>query len=891
MSRAQARVILVMDDLDEAEVLSASLSARGFQVTLAEDADEAIEAIRGLLPELLILDYDLEDRAALPVFKAARGLPTPLPTVVLMPPVVDPIDAVEFAEADDELTKPISADDLTSALERLTIRVRSKPSARAGSALAASPAAMADVKPTFDRVHTLPRGSAPRRSVPTSGRYDSVGGSASRPVEPRAPSGANPVVTRADESAATVAGGRERTAPRRAVLNTVFKIQDDTSSTPFRSILYKLFANRMTGVIRLGDPGDVRVLYFVEGWPVFARSERFSETLGAVLVQSDMLSAGLVGEAMDRHAEGAALGRMLLERGLLLPDQLDAALARQVYETFMGCFESPNTPYTFEFSTDWLSEVNTFPQNPLRLIADGVRRFVEANELADGLTGVLEDYVVQTEKFPDFVAHFPATPQEQAWIDLIDGTRTLRELTLQARGHVMELLMLIRALQDADMIDFLDHPRQTAERSAERPFRRSFTSDWDASDLRGAMYGEAGPSDSGPRQPAPAPAQPGPARPAPRPAPSQPPQRAQRPAPSAPPQPAAERPAPYPRPEPSGVRPAPAPAAPRPAQQLAPQPQPQPRAQAAPQPAPRPALAPAPAAGPVVQLGGDALERMIMDYYLRLPHDNYWDLLGVGRNARPEVVKRAFRDIRDAFTPQRLATLSPRMRRYAEQVQHALQRAYNTLSDPVLALRYADRLQRGGGGGTAGAADSGMGSGPGGSSAPAPAERPLPKRNTVERLRNLAARGRALAEDAERRRTGGRPAPLPPAPTATEAGLPPVERARRCMKQGLWAGALQILREAGGGHRDPEILCLEAWCIYNLPNADRKQQADLARKRLLLAITLNADNPEAHYLLGRIHENEGSVDKAMTCFRDTLRLYPGHQGATKRLAALRARMG
>ncbi len=250
-------------------------------------------------------------------------------------------------------------------------------------------------------------------------------------------------------------------------LRTVMHQAGRLEKIPFPALLYKLFANQSTGVMTLLK-GD-RTLYFLKGEPVHAVSDVADESLSAILTKLGYVGLDSLNEALGRLPPGRPVGQFLLDRKLLSGEQLLHALDRQVYERVLGCFSLNDGQYIFIEEEEWMGEVRRFPQNPIQLISDGIERFVGPNILAEQLQDHLQSYVVRTEKFAYFESHFPSMERHQKALSLLDGTRTLQQLTVEASGDLMALLRLVWSLRSADMIDFLDAPRTTAERSASKP--------------------------------------------------------------------------------------------------------------------------------------------------------------------------------------------------------------------------------------------------------------------------------------------------------------------------------------------------------------------------------------------------------------------------------------
>ncbi|HVA38985.1 MAG TPA: response regulator transcription factor [Candidatus Dormibacteraeota bacterium] len=104
-----AQHILVVDDEPQiGEVLSAYLQREGFTTSVAMTAADALTAARDSRPDLLILDLTLPDGSGLDVFRSLTET-QPLPTIILTArsDEVDRIVGLEIG-ADDYITKPFS---------------------------------------------------------------------------------------------------------------------------------------------------------------------------------------------------------------------------------------------------------------------------------------------------------------------------------------------------------------------------------------------------------------------------------------------------------------------------------------------------------------------------------------------------------------------------------------------------------------------------------------------------------------------------------------------------------------------------------------------------------------------------------------------------------------
>jgi two-component system response regulator MprA len=117
------RVLVVDDDPPLRRMLQRTLSAEGWEVTVAADGGAALVAAERSAPDVIVLDVAMPDLDGLAVCRRLRskGLPTPILMLTARDAVPDRVAGLQ-AGADDYLVKPFAVSELIARLHALTRR-------------------------------------------------------------------------------------------------------------------------------------------------------------------------------------------------------------------------------------------------------------------------------------------------------------------------------------------------------------------------------------------------------------------------------------------------------------------------------------------------------------------------------------------------------------------------------------------------------------------------------------------------------------------------------------------------------------------------------------------------------------------------------------------------
>lgn len=133
---AEARLLVVEDDPNIVELLSASLRYAGFEVTTATDGQQALQAARAWRPDLMVLDVMMPGIDGFEVVRrlTSEGNRCPVVFLTARDATQDKITGLTVG-GDDYLTKPFSLDELIARIRAVLRRAAAAPDAREAARL------------------------------------------------------------------------------------------------------------------------------------------------------------------------------------------------------------------------------------------------------------------------------------------------------------------------------------------------------------------------------------------------------------------------------------------------------------------------------------------------------------------------------------------------------------------------------------------------------------------------------------------------------------------------------------------------------------------------------------------------------------------------------------
>lgn len=180
-------------------------------------------------------------------------------------------------------------------------------------------------------------------------------------------------------------------------------VEGSLIKTPLPLILHKLYTLKKTGLLNLQRESARKVIYIKNGYPVFARSNILGECLGRMLVKENLITQIDCDQSVEKSKESGRLqGTVLIDMGLLTPQDLHKALKHQVATKLLNAFAWSSGTFVFTPQADLKKNLTTIELSPAALIYQGIKEFWSRERILQYLQPFQKDYL-SPSKNPEYL--------------------------------------------------------------------------------------------------------------------------------------------------------------------------------------------------------------------------------------------------------------------------------------------------------------------------------------------------------------------------------------------------------------------------------------------------------------------------------------------------------
>jgi len=240
-------------------------------------------------------------------------------------------------------------------------------------------------------------------------------------------------------------------------------------------LLLELKRRRSNEVLEVRAAGVCTAIHLRDGDPIFAEGGSLQETLGRQLVRRGAIGHEDYARVVERMTEGVIhhqslrLGEVLVELGLLSPAEVYDALALQVREKVVACFQWDRFDYELHETLDQTEDLGIYQCPPVEaLVLAGIRTHFGPERLAPLLDPQAEQVPVLRAAVDELVPRFQPTAPEQRLLRSIDGTRTVQELRASGLLDPVHAGQVLAALSAGCALAFRKTPLPAPAREQSR---------------------------------------------------------------------------------------------------------------------------------------------------------------------------------------------------------------------------------------------------------------------------------------------------------------------------------------------------------------------------------------------------------------------------------------
>ncbi|MCL4478702.1 MAG: DUF4388 domain-containing protein [Deltaproteobacteria bacterium] len=230
----------------------------------------------------------------------------------------------------------------------------------------------------------------------------------------------------------------------------------------FIKILISLYSEKSTGILRLTNGSEVKIVYISKGKPVFSASNSSSDRMGTMVSRLGLVSEAQLDAALKEVMKtGNRLGTILVNMGLLTPEQLFDLVLKQVSEIIYSVFEWDDGIYNFIEGAPFSDEVITLDLSMWTLILEGVKRKFSPDKLKE-LIGSTKTIIQKTASSEDGIHILKNTEGEKIY-NLIDENKTVNNIVTEGSMGELKTIQILGVLRLLELIYPSSEKTETAE--------------------------------------------------------------------------------------------------------------------------------------------------------------------------------------------------------------------------------------------------------------------------------------------------------------------------------------------------------------------------------------------------------------------------------------------
>jgi Domain of unknown function (DUF4388) len=229
-------------------------------------------------------------------------------------------------------------------------------------------------------------------------------------------------------------------------------IRGSLSESSLPELLASISRSKETGILNFHDAGRWKAIYFKDGRIIYAMSNAQDDRLGEFLLKTGKITVRQFLEASKLIQPDKKLGAVLVEQGIITPDDLFVAIHRHAEAIVYSLFDWVRGEYEFVIKDLSAEGPMVLDLDSGNVILEGIRRLKDYTRIYAGV-GPLETVLRSTEHAEGLVHKLNLDEDESQVLSLVNGRLNVEQILAMSYLPNFETLRILFALLAAGVLE------------------------------------------------------------------------------------------------------------------------------------------------------------------------------------------------------------------------------------------------------------------------------------------------------------------------------------------------------------------------------------------------------------------------------------------------------
>ena len=229
-------------------------------------------------------------------------------------------------------------------------------------------------------------------------------------------------------------------------------IRGSVSESSLPELLASISRSKETGILNFHDAGRWKAIYFKEGRIIYAMSNAQDDRLGEFLLKTAKITVRQFLEASKMIQPDKKLGAVLVEQGIITPDDLFVAIHRHAEAIVYGLFDWTRGEYEFVIKDLTAEGPMVLDLDSENVILEGIRRLNDFTRIFAGV-GPLEAVLRPSDNADSLTHKLNLDEDESQILSLVNGRLNIEQILAMSYLPNFETLRILFGLLSGGVLE------------------------------------------------------------------------------------------------------------------------------------------------------------------------------------------------------------------------------------------------------------------------------------------------------------------------------------------------------------------------------------------------------------------------------------------------------